>query len=148
MSNVSAQDVMVTFLTENWYVILGTAAFAAVLLFVNRFRRVHAKEIAEGATSDIPMELPTVWELAVFGTVAVVYYYNHLAGLRAAGIVLIGFGAWTMKTRRVPYGIEGHKPVGNITGGLAVVLGVLEVGIGCFLMLLPGLFNDIFLHTA
>jgi hypothetical protein len=139
---------MTQLLVENWYLIAGIAAFAAFYLVASRYRAVHRKEIAEGSVSDIPMDLPTIWEVAVVGAVALAFYFNRIVGLRTAGLVLVGLGLWTMKTRKIPYGIEGHKPIGHISGGLAVVVGLLQFAIGGFLLLTPRLFNEIFLGAA
>ena len=62
---------------------------------------------------------------------------DRLWGWRALGLAEAAWGVWMMVTRRIPYGIEGRPPVGHITGGFAVAIGLAAVALGALFILAP-----------
>ena len=82
-------------------------------------------------------ELPRPWEWLLFCAILLAFWIDQELGFRFLGLVVVGYGIVIIVTRRVPYGIEGHAPSGYITGGFAVVIGVLQIALGIVLLAAP-----------
>lgn len=55
--------------------------------------------------------------------------------VRVVGIGVALAGLHALVTRQVPVGIEGHPPSLHIRGALAVIVGVLMLGVAVYLLL-------------
>ena len=128
---------MAAFLQQYWYVIAGVI-LGAIFVAAQYRRRSRAEASGTKANNGVG-EMPTLWEWCLFAGLAAVFWIDRDWGYRALGLVTAGYGVPIVLTRRVAYGIEGRSPSGYVTGGLAVIYGLLQTAFGVVLMFAPNM---------
>jgi hypothetical protein len=80
--------------------------------------------------------------------IAIAFALDRLWGWRLIGIAEAAWGAWMVATRRIPYGVEGEAPVGYITGGLALMVGLAAIALGVAFIFAPGSLEKFFVGLS
>ena len=88
-------------------------------------------------------------ESSIFGivlfavVVALFVFVGNKAGTRAVGGVMIFGAAWQQLRGRIPYGWEGRKPSGFLTGGFATVVNLILAALGFSVLVWPAVAMDV-----
>lgn len=84
------------------------------------------------------------FEIVVFAVVVALFVFvGNKAGTRAVGGVMIFGSAWQQLKVRIPYGWEGQKPSGFLTGGLATVVNSIMAALGFSILVWPEIAMDV-----
>ena len=130
---------VIAFFEQYWYAIIGSAGFAVFIAY--HYRRLKTSAASNLETNTLSNARKYLLSILLWGAVVVVFIWNRLYGYRVIGLICIGYGLWILITRRVPYGWEGRPPSGQITGAIAIVLGIVQMALGFLLLLAPNMIN-------
>jgi hypothetical protein len=89
------------------------------------------------------MDAERIIGIVVFIIVVAAFIYDRIFGWRALGIAEVAYGIWVIRTRRVSYGWEGQPPSGYLTGGFAVIVGLLAVALGAVFVFVPEVIDGV-----
>jgi hypothetical protein len=76
--------------------------------------------------------------------IALFVMVSSRAGMRGMGLTAVVHSITLFVTQKIPYGIEGREPIGNITGLPAVLIAMLILVIGVAMLVLPDFMLDLF----
>ena len=86
----------------------------------------------------------SIFEIVVFAVVVALFVFvGNKAGTRAVGGVMIIGAAWQQLKGRIPYGWEGPKPSGFLTGSLATVVNLILAALGFSVLVWPAVAMDV-----
>jgi len=86
----------------------------------------------------------SIFEIVVFAVVVALFVFvGNKAGARAVRGVMIFGAVWQQLKGRIPYGWEGRKPSGFLTGGLATVVNLILAALGFFVLVWPAVAMDV-----
>lgn len=71
-------------------------------------------------------------------------FVGEKAGMRFLGVMMLVFACHTLLVRRVPYGLEGQKPMGYLTGVPAIISGLLSLLLAGLMIFRPAMVLDFF----
>ena len=98
------------------------------------------------------MELPppepwTKWSYVQLALVALIVIvtitYGHAAGIRLAGLYGLAHTAVYLWQRKIPYGWQGRRASGHLTGGAAIVVGLMLAAISATMVAFPDLVAEL-----